>query len=85
MFIYERRIIMNKRITKICPLCQEEHFIDVDLKSYTDYVSGYSLIQNAFPTFNPMEREFVKTGYCPECQGMLFGTEYTSKLIKGVK
>ena len=25
-----------------------------------------------------MEREFIKTGYCPDCQKELFGTDYTS-------
>lgn len=70
---------------RTCPLCGEGHNIllaDEELDAYFDYEDGKGLIQDLFPTFNPMEREFLKTGYCPHCQQMLFGSEYESERIR---
>lgn len=29
-----------------------------------------------FPDMDVQKREFIKSGYCPDCQKALFGTEY---------
>ena len=66
-----------------CPMCGEYHFIELTEEmdeGLQRYFEG-EYIQDALPMLNPMEREFIKTGYCPECQKLLFGTEYTSDLI----
>lgn len=70
-------------VTKLCPMCGEGNVISVDVVDYNKYCNG-TLLQNAFPKLNPMEREFVKSGYCPNCQRLLFGSDYASELIKNV-
>ena len=68
-------------IERACPMCGKRNTIKVDKKAYYAYVSKTDLIQNLFPELNPMEREFVISGYCSECQGLLFRTDYTSDKI----
>lgn len=74
--------ISNNRlgVSRTCPLCNKEYIMYVDTKEYTDYING-AKVQDAFKDLNPMEREFIKSGYCPECQKQLFGTDYTSDKI----
>ena len=43
------------------------------------YKSGYGCIQDILLHFDPFEREFVKTGYGPHSQELLFGVTYTPK------
>lgn len=43
------------------------------------YKSGYGCIQDILLHFDPFEREFVKTGYGPHSQELLFGVTYASK------
>lgn len=68
-----------------CPMCGKIHQMtltkDEGLKFEKWEYEGL-LIQDCFPDFNPMEREFIKTGYCPYCQKLIFGTECDSKRIK---
>lgn len=74
---------MHKQ-NRICLMCGETHTMtltDEEQKAYTEYITKGGLIQNYFPHMNPMEREFIKTGYCPSCQSLLFGTDYTSEKI----
>ena len=33
-------------------------------------------IQDRFPNMDAQKREFIKSGYCPDCQKALFSTEY---------
>ena len=49
---------------------------------FNEWMYKHKLIQDCFPSFNPMEREFIKTGYCPDCQTLLFGTNFDSDRIK---
>ena len=71
--------------TRICPTCEEKWGIkltDKEWKRYGEWRWYKSvMIQEALPKLNPMEREFLKSGYCPECQSLLFGTDYKSKKI----
>lgn len=39
------------------------------------YENSMALIQDVFPNLNPEEREFIKTGYCDDCQNILFNIE----------
>lgn len=74
------------KIERICPICEQKHQIILTKDEELSFVSWKCeglLIQEAFPGFNPMEREFIKTGYCPDCQSLLFGTDYKSERISG--
>lgn len=76
------------KLHKFCPMCDGSFTIDMtedEFMAFREYEDGKGLVQEALPHYNPMEREFVKTGYCPKCQSMLFGTTYKSKKIKEEK
>ena len=71
-------------IEKTCPMCGVTCSMSMTeelLKSLEEYLSTDRLIQNCFPTLNPMEREFIKTGYCPDCQKIIFESDYDSDII----
>lgn len=67
----------------VCPMCNNGHYIrlnnDQDRRLF-EYRNGDMLIQEALPDLNATEREFIKTGYCPKCQVLIFGSG-ESKLI----
>ena len=67
---------------KSCTICGDTYHIKLTDKEYEDFINKNDLIQNIFPNFNPTEREFLKTGYCPDCQAMLFGAKYDTDKIK---
>ena len=69
-------------IDRTCPMCGETHYIEVNEDKYYEYEFSRALIQDVFPELNPHEREFIKTGYCPKCQELLFGIAYDGKKIK---
>lgn len=69
-----------------CPMCHRTATLSLtyeELNKVILYQNGYikGLIQDIFPKFNPVEREFVKTGYCVACQQLLFGSNLSSKRI----
>lgn len=73
-----------RTIWKDCPMCGSTKAIQLtaeDVIGIDKYNSG-ALVQDALPNMNPMEREFIVTGYCPRCQSLLFGTNYKSNRIK---
>lgn len=70
------------KVKQTCPICGQKHELEVDAQRLHLWMSGELLIQEALPDLNPVEREFVKLGYCPECQALLFGTKYTSEKIR---
>ena len=74
--------MMYKSI-KRCPICKEIHILEVEKERIMDYASGRKLIQEAFPDpdYDKFEREFIKSGYCPKCQEMLFGAVYEGDRI----
>lgn len=62
-------------ITKTCPMCGKTFYLCLtnnEIDRYSRIQMG-TYIQDLFPDFTPMEREMIKTGYCQECQEMLFG------------
>ena len=71
------------KLFRECTMCGTLHsmIITEEIEEGLDKYFDGEFIQDALPMLNPMEREFIKTGYCPECQEMLFGSEYTSELI----
>ena len=74
----------SKIVKKECPMCGEIHFVkltDVEYDQYKKYIAYGSLIQNALSNTSPTVREFLKTGYCPECQELLFGKSEQKELF----
>ena len=68
-----------------CPMCDKEYIMSLtkeEENKLDEYNSGKGFIQDIFSDFNPMEREFIKTGYCPKCQKRIFRTNYTSDKIR---
>lgn len=69
-----------------CPFCHK-HFRMVLTNAEDSGVWAWrngEYIQNALPTLNATEREFLMTGYCPHCQEIIFGNGETER-IKQVK
>lgn len=58
-----------------CPMCGKysEKTLNVTREQMKKYYNGKDLIQNIFPDLSASEREFLKSGYCDECQSKLFG------------
>ena len=63
-------------IIRTCPMCGKVNAIKVAdaLKPYIDrYNTGIGYIQDI--PLPAEQREFIKTGFCMECQEVLFGVE----------
>ena len=58
-------------LEKECPMCGKVTKIAVDRVKYFRWQAG-ELIQNVWPELPPEKRELIKTGYCMECQAVLF-------------
>lgn len=70
-------------LKKVCPCCgRNVKMRDVDDSKMFLWQIRFANIQDIFPEMNPMEREFIITGYCPECQKKFYKTQYTSELIE---
>ncbi len=65
-----------------CPMCGSTHWMRINGEKYDKYKYGKSLVQEVFPELLPAEREFIISGYCPECQELLFGEPYEGNKIK---
>lgn len=69
-----------------CPMCGGWYVMELtreQKEKLTDYrYACGKAIQELFPEFDRVEREFLKTGYCPECQEMIFGNGKTDKIKK---
>ena len=57
----------------VCPFCGKKQQLNLEgdraiayKQGKIAYEAGY-MIQAAFPSFSPDEREFILTGICPEC------------------
>lgn len=76
---------MSEVIVMRCPICKKAHQITLTNEQDTalwEWEHGYGAIQELLPDLNPVEREFLKSGYCPDCQEELFGNGETSKISK---
>lgn len=57
-------------IVVTCPFCGKQSVFDVDKKTWYKGEQAYrngALIQNAWPTLSPAQRELLLTGMCEEC------------------
>lgn len=86
----KENIEYKAQIRKVCPMCEREVILrltnqqTMELEEYQRYGG---LIQDRMPSQDRFGREFIKTGYCPECREMLFHTECedsVSYIINGV-
>lgn len=65
-------------IKRTCPMCgrttglKEDETMAAEHRHYAMYGGR---IQDELTDFDAFEREFVKTGYCPKCQEIIFGKE----------
>ena len=61
-------------LTRICPMCGTINHLEIPDDIYQPYVAryeaGFGYIQDI--PLPPNEREFIKTGYCMDCQEVLF-------------
>ena len=65
-------------LAKQCPMCGRTAYMKItkDQKAeWTSYICYGGKIQDKLKSFDKFGREFVKTGYCPECQSDLFSDE----------
>ena len=62
-------------IGRECPMCRDywTKELDVTVEKLEKFYEKADLIQNIFPNLEPREREFIKTGYCYDCQSLIFG------------
>lgn len=63
-------------ITRKCPMCGAIITKEIDdkyAKAIDRYQSGIGYIQDI--PLDADTREFIKSGYCPDCMEMLFGFE----------
>lgn len=70
------------KIVRTCPMCKCIGIMTTTSEKVKDYLDGRISLNSLAPRFNPMEREFLKTGYCSDCQSILFWSAFTSKRIK---
>lgn len=70
-------------VIRECPMCGATKGIRIKYETYEEISERRRPIQEIVPDFNPTEREFLISGYCPDCQEMLFGVKHKSKRIFG--
>ena len=64
-------------IVKNCPMCGVTLAFGLTDDEYVAFRNkGQRFIQDVLPHFDKVEREFLKTGYCPDCQSLIFGSSY---------
>lgn len=62
-------------LSQTCPMCCKttERNLPISYQQLYRYDHTTTPIQNVFPNLSASDREFIKTGYCDECQNILFG------------
>ena len=69
--------LLNTTYIRKCPMCEETTSMDIEdyetNKAIQEWEKGNIFLQDI--PLPPNKREFLKTGYCFECQKLLFGTE----------
>lgn len=77
-------IKQGQEIVDECSMCGVFYHItltDEEMKAYHKYLRGGLLIQDCLPSLNKCEREFLKSGYCPDCQKLIFGNGETERIF----
>lgn len=75
----------HNTVEQNCPMCGDRWYIFLNEPEYyrlLDYRQHGGYIQEELSTLNACEREFIKTGYCPECQENIFGNGKTDRVKK---
>ena len=71
---------LKRIIEKQCPMCHNTCYMMVEAEKYETimeymvamyYKTERKVIQEALPFLNKFGREFILTGYCPKCQGII--------------
>jgi len=57
-----------------CVQCGSRRHLEVEQRGYDDWRAG-TLIQDALPDLDADEREWLISGYCPECWDSLVSPE----------
>lgn len=76
-------IIEGNEVINTCEMCGKESHLplsDEELFALRSYLIRGGYIQNWLITLNKCEREFIKTGYCPKCQELIFGNGETKRI-----
>lgn len=62
------------KVSELCPFCGRitSQELNVTAEQLRRYRNHEDLIQNIFSKLNAAEREFIMSGYCYECQEMIF-------------
>ena len=77
-------ITREHEVTGQCDMCGVCHHItltDEEMDAFRKYLRGGLLIQECLPGLNKCEREFLKSGYCPGCQELIFGNGETERIF----
>lgn len=53
-------------VIRTCPICNKKSYINVSKDAYNDWKSG-TVIQKALPELTEDQREWLISGFCPEC------------------
>lgn len=70
------------RVSRVCEMCGGRNEIELseqEWKQYRKWRAREIFIQD-IKTLNRCEREFLKTGYCPKCQEMIFANGETERI-----
>lgn len=62
--------VHSTTLSRICPFCKKEHQLTIPtpvLNRGIAMLEDNALVQNAFPTLTPSQREFFVTGICDKC------------------
>lgn len=80
-----KKIKYIETVSKECPMCGNTIYLRMSEEQkkqwehYACYGSQGKLIQDALSSFDKFGREFIKSGYCPDCQEALFGSNLDDK------
>lgn len=73
-------------ILKQCPMCNalsQVHLSDRESREYLKY-NGQKLIQDILPDTHIAVREVLQSGYCIDCQNILFCSDFVADEL-GIK
>ena len=76
-------IVNGNEVAQRCGICGKDSYIclsNEELDSLREYLSGDGYIQDLLPSLNRCEREFIKSGFCPRCQELIFGNGETERI-----
>ena len=76
-------LVNGNEVIDRCSMCGKDSHMrlsDEELQAFRHYLSGDTFIQDCLPSLNKCEREFLKSGYCPKCQELIFGNGETKRI-----